>query len=206
MKNKGFLISFEGVDKSGKSSQIDKLKQYLLNKGRNVETFGCLHGLPSVDLIGNIILNKKVDKIDAITELLLYQAARRELIVNFIKPALETNKIIILDRYIESTLVYQGILRNINFADIDYLNKLTTDNIVPNVTFLLKVSKKNYIERMQNTEITELDKIEIDAMYEYELLNEGFEYVSHLKDRVITIPDNSSDIVFEQIKEHIKFL
>lgn len=204
--NNGFLISFEGLDNSGKSTQINLLKTYLKSINKKVKVVESLGGLQSVNLIKEILLNKDVEKIDSVTELLLYQAARRELVVKQIKPALEEGKIVILDRYIDSSLVYQGILRNIDSRHIDYLNNFVTKQLKPNITFFLKIKKPTYLQRINDTEINKLDKIEIDSMYKFDILNEAYEYLSHIKNNFISIEEDSIENVFNKIISHLKFL
>jgi dTMP kinase len=203
-RNKGFLISFEGIDKSGKSTQIKKLEKYLKNSLKNVIVFGSLEGLKPVEMMREIILNKNIEKIDVITELLLYEAARREIVVKQIKPYLEKGYTIIVDRYIDSSLVYQGFLRDIPLTDIEYLNNLVTEKIMPDITFYLKINKETYINRIKDTNINDLDKIEIDSMYKYEILNDGYNYLSKLKERIIPIEEGEIDEVFNAIINHIQ--
>jgi dTMP kinase len=206
MKKDGFVISFEGIDYSGKSTQIELLKKYLKGIGREVTSYVCLNGTEPVDLMGKIVLSKDIEKIDPITELLLYQAARRELIVKKVKPDLKEGKIVILDRYIDSTFVYQGMMREINIEYIDYLNNMVIDNIVPAITFLIEITKEEYILRIKDASINDLDKIEIEIMNSYDIIHNSYKVLSHFYNRIIPIINDEIDVMAEKIRSHLKFL
>jgi len=144
-KKKPFLIVFEGVEGCGKSYQSQKLKKNLTKKGINSILTREPGGTRSAESIRTLILkdyfNKgKEEKFDKYTDTLLYLAARNEHIQNKIKPALKKRKVVICDRFIDSTLAYQVYGKKVNRSFIDHIHKFILQGIKPNVTFILKVS------------------------------------------------------------------
>ena len=153
-KKKPFFIVFEGVEGCGKSFQSKKLFQKL--KKRKIETILTREpgGTKTSELIRNLILkdyfqkNLK-EKFDKYTDTLLYLAARNEHIKNKIKPALLKKKIVICDRFIDSTLAYQVYGKKVDLKFINNIHKKILNGIKPNIVFVLKVSKKTSKKRLK---------------------------------------------------------
>jgi len=151
----GLLITFEGGEGTGKSTQSKLLYDYLKSKTTDViltrEPGGCTES----ENIRNLLVKGNINKWDPITESLLHNAARREHIKNIIKPALLKNKIVICDRYIDSTMAYQGIGQGVNLNFLNILSKEVTENIVANITFIFDIdpdiSLKRAKKRDKNT-------------------------------------------------------
>lgn len=157
---KGILITFEGPDGSGKTTQIEMLKEYLNNKGYEIvftrEPGGTMIG----EKIRNIILDNDNSEMSPMCEALLYAASRAQLVHEVIKPALEVGKIVIADRFVESSIVYQGIGRNLGIDPIRMINNAATDGLKPDVTFMLTIpyeeglrrkSKQRTLDRLENS-------------------------------------------------------
>ena len=153
-KKKPFFIVFEGVEGCGKSYQSKKLTINLKRKGVNSLLTREPGGTRSAESIRNLILkdyfNKgKNEKFDKYTDTLLYLAARNEHIKNKIIPALKEKKIVVCDRFIDSTLAYQVYGKKVNKLFIDNIHKLILRGVKPNLTFVLKVSSKSSKERLK---------------------------------------------------------
>ncbi len=153
-KNKPFFIVFEGIEGCGKSFQSKKLFKNL--KKKNFKTLLTREpgGTKSSELIRNLILkdyfNKdKKEKFDKYTDTLLYLAARNEHIINKIKPALDKKKIVICDRFIDSTLAYQVYGKKVNKKFIDNIHKQILRGVKPHITFILKVSPNSSRARLK---------------------------------------------------------
>ena len=147
-KKKPFFIVFEGVEGCGKSYQSQKLKKNLEKKGINLLLTREPGGTRSAESIRRLILkdyfNKgKKEKFDKYTDTLLYLAARNEHIKNKIKPALKKKRIVICDRFIDSTLAYQVYGKKVNKYFIEHIHKFILQGIKPNITFILKVSSQS---------------------------------------------------------------
>jgi dTMP kinase len=153
-KKKPFFIVFEGVEGCGKSYQSKKLYQKL--KKKNIDTILTREpgGTKSSELIRNLILkdyftkNSK-EKFDKYTDTLLYLAARNEHIKNKIKPALIKKKIIICDRFVDSTIAYQVHGKKVDINFINNIHKKILQGVTPNIVFILKVSMESSLKRLK---------------------------------------------------------
>ena len=139
--NKNFqFISFEGIEGCGKSTQAKKLYEYFLSKQIDClltrEPGGSLAG----EKIRGILLDEEIDKLSAKSELLLNFAARIEHVEKIIKPALKSGKIVICDRFVDSTFAYQGSAMGIAFEEIEKIQKIAIGEFIPDITFLINVS------------------------------------------------------------------
>ena len=153
-KKKPFFIVFEGIEGCGKSYQSKKL--FLNLKKRSINTILTREpgGTKSAELIRSLILkdyfNKtKKEKFDKYTDTLLYLAARNEHVKNVIKPALRQKKIIISDRFTDSTIAYQVFGKKVKRSFIDKIHRFILDKIKPNLTFVLTVSPKISKQRLK---------------------------------------------------------
>ena len=153
-----YFISFEGGEGTGKSTQIQILKEKLYTSN-----YKCLViQEPGTTKLGNKLRNllKKEtsieDSITYLSELLLFAAARSELVTKVIKPNLKKNNLIIIaDRYVDSTTAYQGYGRNLELSQIELINNIATQMIYPNITFLLDSDPKIMSNRIISTKITQ---------------------------------------------------
>ena len=154
MKDKGYFISFEGIDGSGKSTQIQKLSKFLEALGFDViitrEPGGSIGG----EEIRNLLLQGNVDRWSAETEILLFTAARRDHLERIILPAIEDDKIVICDRFTDSTRMYQGMrgpnLRNL----VDMLNEKII-NCDPDLTIVIDIDPQISLKRAKSRETVE---------------------------------------------------
>ena len=146
-KKKPFLIVLEGVEGCGKSFQSKKLYKNLLKKNISCILTREPGGTPSAELIRNLILkdyfNKlKGEKFDKYTDTLLYLASRNEHVKSVIRPALKDKKVVICDRFVDSTIAYQVYGKKVNLSFIKNIHKFILKGLKPNLTFILKVSPK----------------------------------------------------------------
>ena len=153
-KKKSLFITFEGIEGSGKSYLSKRLYQNLKRKGFSVILTREPGGTRSAEKIRKLILDDyfhpdSKDKFDKYTDTLLYLAARNEHISTKIKPAIEKKKIVICDRFVDSTIAYQVYGKNINKNLVDNIHKYILRNIKPDITFLIKVSSSASIQRLK---------------------------------------------------------
>src|SRR5437868_590057 len=145
---KGLFITFEGVEGSGKSTQIRKAAAYLRRKGHPVLLLREPGGTRVSEAIRDVILNPAFKEMRPETELLLYLAARSQIVREKIEPALVRGKIVVCDRYEDSTLAYQGFGRGLPLRAIENVSgELVRGNIVPRLTFLLNIDPKAGMQR-----------------------------------------------------------
>ena len=142
----GHFITFEGCDGVGKSTQIAMLADFLTNKGINVIQTREPGGTIISESIRDIL--KSNFHIDAITETLLIFAARREHFIQKIKPALDTGSWVLCDRFCDSTIVYQGVLKNVDIKEILHIQQLTIGDFEPDLTILLDISYNSAQKRV----------------------------------------------------------
>ncbi|MFC1659246.1 dTMP kinase [Pseudomonadota bacterium] len=150
MHKKGLFITIEGIEGGGKSTQTKLLADYLENKGYEVVNTREPGGSEGAESIRELLINGSVDKWDGITELLLMFAARRDHVEKKIKPALLRGKIVICDRFYDSSYAYQGHGHNMDLAKIDKIKEVTVGNFKPDLTFVLDLDVREGINRKQN--------------------------------------------------------
>lgn len=168
----GFFITMEGPDGSGKSTQIKKLQQFLEEKGHKVVLTREPGGTRISEAIRDIILDKNNTEMDHVTEALLYAAARAQLVSEVIKPALKKGYIVICDRFVDSSIVYQGIGRNLGIDLIEAINKPAIGECMPNITLLLKLSPKEGIRRKAQQGAK--DRLELEKLSFHEKVYRGY--------------------------------
>ena len=141
------LISFEGIDGSGKSTQIVQLVDALTQLGKKVEVYREPGGTAVSEQIRTLLLNPDSD-IDPIAELLLFSSARAQLVAKKVEPALARGEIVILDRFFDSTTAYQGYGRNTtSLNDIHTINRIASQGRDPDLTFYLRMSLEESLRR-----------------------------------------------------------
>lgn len=189
MKNK--FITFEGIDGSGKSLQIEMLADYLSELGEKI----LVVREPGTTVIGeyvrNILMDKKNNTMSYKTEALLFMAARAQLMQEKIIPALENNYTVICDRFIDSSVVYQGIGRGLGEKFIKELNKFVTENIKPDITFFLDISPQNAWLRKIGTQTS--DRFESENINFHQKIYLGYKkLIAENPNRIICIDANVS--------------
>ena len=142
------FISFEGIDGSGKSTQLMMLKEWLEERGRNVITVREPGATMLSESIRSILLSNK-QTITPTAELLLFSAARTHLIETVIRPALERGDVVLCDRFVDSTTAYQGYGRQLDLEQVKLCNTLATQGVIPTVTFFIDVPYDEAQQRMQ---------------------------------------------------------
>jgi len=172
----GLFITFEGMDGAGKTTQAKMLESYLSQKGYDAMYVREPGGVSISEKIRNIIIDKDNNKMSAVTEALLYAAARAQLVKEVIEPNLKDGKIIISDRFIDSSIVYQGYGRGLGEDMIENINKYAAYNITPDITFFIKISVNESIKRLKNN--AELDRIESESMYFHKMVYTGYARLS----------------------------
>ncbi|MFN7065486.1 MAG: dTMP kinase [Aquificaceae bacterium] len=139
------LITFEGIDGSGKSTQARMLYEHLKKLGFKVSLYRDPGSTPLAEKIRDLILGFSTDQI---TELLLFETARSSLVWERIFPDLQDNKVVIVDRFIDSTLAYQGYGREINLGTVNILNHIAVRGKKPDITFLINLPLETALKRI----------------------------------------------------------
>jgi len=187
-ERKELFISFEGIDKGGKSTQISLLVDYLKEKKYEVLPTCEPGGTGLGKEIERILLGSSSGQIGGVAELFLYLADRSEHVNKIIKPALEKDKIVISDRFADASIAYQGYGRGLDIHWIDELNKKTTQGICPELTLLLDIDPE-----LANKRSKERDRIENEEIAFHQRVRQGYLEIARLyPNRVKTVNGQDS--------------
>lgn len=144
------FITFEGGEGSGKSTQINLLHNFLIEKGKDVVSTREPGGTPSAEIIRDLLTKGDADRWSPATEALLMWAARSEHVEKLIKPSLDKGKWVLCDRFYHSTYAYQGVGHNLGIENMRIIKKIIIGEITPNLTFILDIDPVNGIGRTKN--------------------------------------------------------
>jgi dTMP kinase len=171
----GRLISFEGSEGSGKSTQIARLAKHLQLLGREVLTTREPGGTEIGEQIRNIIVhNSKGDEMCAETELLLFTAARAQLVREVIAPSLMRGAVVLSDRYLDSTTVYQGIARKLASDPVNLINQFAVGSVMPHLTVIIDVPTEIGLQRVRQRASDLPDRMERENIDFYHKVREGY--------------------------------
>ena len=199
---KGLFIVMEGPDGSGKTTQINLLEQYLKEAG-----YECLITRePGGTVIGEevreLILNPEYKEMSPVTEMLLYAASRAQLVHEVIGPALEAGRIVISDRFVDSSIVYQGIARNLGISTVAAVNAPGIGIYRPDGIFFIDLSEAEGIRRKKNQK--KLDRMEQESIDFHHLVSEGYRKVLAERPEVIEIDGGKDiDVIQKKIRNHV---
>lgn len=195
------FITFEGIDGSGKSTQIERLKKRLEKEGAVVKVFRDPGGPVVSEKVREILLNPDY-KIDSVTELLLFSAARSQLMAENVIPTLEKGAVVILDRFYDSTTAYQGYGRqSMPLKEIQKINKIASHKRAPDLTIYMKIP----LDEAKNRMAEEKDRMEQSGDEFFEKVIQGFEKIADVEERFFTVDATQpSDQVHSRIWEHVQ--
>jgi len=210
-KPSGKLISFEGSEGSGKSTQIARLAAHLQKAGREVLSTREPGGTEIGEQIRNIIVhNSKGDEMCAETELLLFTAARAQLVREVIAPALTRGVIVLSDRYLDSSTVYQGIGRNLAADPVNQINRFAVGNVMPDLTIVIDVPEKVSLARLKQRASDLPDRMERENIDFYTKVREGYLVLAKgMPERFVVVDGTKTEEViakriWEEVQERVK--
>lgn len=202
---KGLFITFEGPDGSGKTTVATEICKRLSDLGYEVVHTREPGGIAISEDIRNIILDPKNTMMDAKTEALLYAASRRQHLVEKVFPAMKAGKIVICERFLDSSLAYQGYGRQLGFDEVLSINLFAIDNTYPDMTIYLDVDEQVGLDRLSGREFK--DRLDQESIDFHHRVSEGYrEVLRRFKDR-ITIIDASKtkeEVINASLKEILK--
>ena len=185
---KGLLVSLEGPDGAGKSSVLEALVPILEENGHQVVTTREPGGVPISEAIREVILDQKNTEMDGKTELLLYIASRRQHLIEKVLPALESGKLVIMDRFIDSSVAYQGFGRGLGVSDIEWLNRFATDDLKPDVTLYFDLDVEEGLARIARNKNREVNRLDLEGLDMYKRVRQGYLYAfENEPDRIVKI-------------------
>ncbi|MCS7052820.1 MAG: dTMP kinase [Ignavibacterium sp.] len=187
------FITFEGIDFCGKSTQVELLKNFLLQKGKKVIVIREPGGTKISERIREILLDKKNEEMQFETEFLLFSASRSQLVREVIAPNLEKGFVVISDRFHDSSTAYQGYGRGLDIQKIKVINSFAIGRFVPNLTFLIDIPVEESIKRKLLKSNDELDRIEISSKKFFNNVRNGYLEIAKEESR-FTIIDGTQSI------------
>jgi dTMP kinase len=203
--DQGLFITFEGTDGAGKTTQIQRLAADLRQTSYDVCLTREPGGTPISEQIRDMLLNPDHSEMAATTELLLYAASRAQHVSEVIKPALEAGKVVISSRFADAMVVYQGYGRGLDLERIHRLNRIATDGVTPDVTFVLDLPVEIGLQRVQNSR-GGLDRLEREKIEFHRRLREGYQTIAQQEPQRLKIIDAqvSPKQVYAQIQSIIQ--
>ena len=200
------FISFEGIDFSGKSTQVELLKNYLLAQNKNVEIIREPGGTEISELVRSILLDKSHNKMFMETEIFLFSASRAQLVREKIRPYIEKGIYVISDRFHDSTTAYQGFGRGINLDSVAHINKLAVGSTIPDITFFIDIPVEEAEKRKSIRQNLELDRIEISNLDFYKRVREGYLFLANNEKRFKAIDGTLNEkeihkLIINELKE-----
>ena len=204
-----FFITFEGVEGSGKTTQIQRLKKYLTQRGIPCKVTREPGGCPIGEKVRKILLNPDHREMVPMSELLLYEAARAQHVNDMIKPFLKKGGVILCDRFNDATLAYQGYGRRIDLRWIERLNHLSSQGIRPDVTFLLDcpsdVGLKRALQRNRVLKQEREERFEKEEIQFHRRVRKGYLAIAKKEPRRVKVIDTrqGEDKVFNKIRKTV---
>lgn len=174
MTNRGWFITVEGGEGAGKTSAIAALAEWLRESGNTVMVTREPGGIAIAEQIRQVILDPLNTDMDGRTEALLYAAARRQHLVQKVMPALGRGEIVLCDRFIDSSLAYQGYARGLGIDEVLTLNRFAIQECMPDLTLFLDVRPHVGLERIATSPEREVNRIDLEALAFHERVREGY--------------------------------
>lgn len=197
MVPKGIFITLEGPDGAGKSTQVENIKSYFENAGREVVVSREPGGTPISEKLRNIVLDNGNAEMDDITEMLVYAAARAQHVSEKIRPALDKGSVVVCDRFVDSSIAYQGYGRNLG-DQVAEVNRYATGGLEPDVTFFMDLDPEIGRSRIGKDVRDRLEQQKLDFHYR---VYEGYKAICEkYPERVVRIDATRT---IDEIKEDI---
>jgi dTMP kinase len=201
------FITFEGVEGSGKTTQIRRLEKYLIRKGIPCKVTREPGGPPISEKVRKILLNPDHQEMIPLSELLLYEASRAQHLKEVIEPVLKRGAVVLCDRFSDATIAYQGFGRKLDLELIKRLNRLATQGRKPDVTFLLDcpsgLGLKRAVQRNQKQGKAKEERFEREKIQFHHRVRKGYHWIAKKEPHRVKVIDtcNGPDKVFEKIRD-----
>ena len=198
-----YLITLEGVEGSGKSTLIQYLKEFIESIGKKVIVTREPGGIEISEQIRSVILDTENTKMDGRTEALLYAAARRQHLVERIIPALKEGNVVLCDRFIDSSLAYQGYARGLGIDEVLSINEFAIGSFMPNLTLYLDLDPQIGLSRIRKNKGREVNRLDLEEISFHLKVREGYEEViKRFPDRIVRVDANQElDKVLSDTKQ-----
>lgn len=205
----GTFITFEGGEGAGKTTILQRVAKKLVAQGFDVLVTREPGGIPIAEQIRNVILDPNNVEMEDRTEALLYAAARRQHLVEKVTPALRAGKIVLCDRFIDSSLAYQGYARNIGIDEVFHINRFAIDTCMPTLTLYFQCRPEVGLKRIQMNN-REQNRLDLETISFHQKVYEGYEILlRRFPDRMKKIDaertiDEVTETALYYIKNHLE--
>lgn len=197
---KGLFITLEGGDGAGKSTQMDNIEKYFTERGYSCVRTREPGGTSISEKLRDILLDTENSEMHSVTEMMIYAAARAQLVREFIIPALEQGKIVICDRFVDSSVAYQAYGRDLGSMVMD-VNSYAVDGVMPDITFWMDINPEAGRERIGHREDSTLDRLEREKMDFHYKVYEGYKTICANNPRRVKRIDATRSI--EEMRDEI---
>ncbi|MDD9314500.1 dTMP kinase [Cytobacillus firmus] len=203
---KGKFITVEGPEGAGKTTIIDMLATNLAEEGYQVLQTREPGGIEIAEQIRSVILDKKNTKMDPRTEALLYAAARRQHLAEKVKPALDEGYIILCDRFIDSSLAYQGYARGLGIEEVYSINSFAIEGMMPELTLYFDIEPESGLNRINQHKGREVNRLDLEQLDFHHKVREGYLKLMELYPERIFKIDASKPLeeVYQQAESKLK--
>lgn len=204
----GMFITIEGGEGTGKTTQIKLIAEYLKENKIDYILTREPGGIEISEQIRGIILDKENTSMDARTEALLYAASRRQHLVERVIPAIKEGKVVICDRFLDSSLAYQGFARGLGISEVLQINEFAIEGYMPTLTIYLDIEPSIGINRINKDKEREVNRLDLEKNSFHEKVREGYKILlKRYPERMRLVDANQSiESVFEDIKCQINKL
>ncbi|MYL35927.1 dTMP kinase [Pontibacillus yanchengensis] len=197
----GCFITFEGGEGAGKSSILQALQKRLYQEGYDTMATREPGGIEISEKIRQIILNPSHTAMDGRTEALLYAAARRQHLVEKVVPALRGGQVVLCDRFIDSSLAYQGYARGLGVEEVYKINEFAVENCMPDITLFFDLSPEEGINRIAENKLREQNRLDLEDLTFHHTVYEAYQkLINRFSERIKVVNANQS---FDKVLEDV---
>ncbi|WP_231584084.1 dTMP kinase [Domibacillus indicus] len=202
----GLFITIEGPEGAGKTTVLNRIAKKLQEKGQDVVQTREPGGIVIAEQIRSVILNKENTAMDARTEALLYAAARRQHLAEKVIPALKQGSIVLCDRFVDSSLAYQGFARGLGMSEVGSINEFAIGGVMPELTLLFDVRPEIGLARIHRHNGREVNRLDLEDISFHKKVREGYLALAELnKERIVIInAEQEEERVFQDAFSQIE--
>ncbi|MGG3560822.1 dTMP kinase [Neobacillus rhizosphaerae] len=200
--NSGIFITFEGPDGAGKTTILSMVANHFKEAMVTREP----GGIDIAEQIRKVILNKENTAMDPRTEALLYAAARRQHLIEKVKPALEEGKMVLCDRFVDSSLAYQGYARDLGIDEVWSINQFAIEELMPQLTIYFDIEPELGLKRINKNKEREINRLDLENLEFHQKVRDGYYLLmKRFPDRIVRIDASGTvEEVYEQTVKMIK--
>ncbi|MNV30300.1 Thymidylate kinase [compost metagenome] len=199
MGKEGFFITLEGGEGSGKTTVLGRVTAYLQNRSMPYRITREPGGVEIAEKIRSIILDPAHTAMDARTEALLYAASRSQHLAEVVEPALREGLTVLCDRFVDSSLVYQGHARGLGIEEVWSINRFAIGNRMPDLTFYLDVDPEIGLSRIAANQEREVNRLDLESLSFHKKVREGYQLLAQANpDRIVVLDSNRPIHMVEQ--------